>query len=106
MSLRRFRQTLGAEPHGLVGGAPSRDALIEQFVAALATSDTASFNDMLTRLEDSFRRLSDFSSDLAHELRTPIGNVMTQVQVAVSKARSPSSPSAATPSPTSPHGWR
>jgi len=46
------------------------------------------FNEMLTRLEDSFRRLSDFSSDLAHEIRTPISNLMTQTQVAVSKERS------------------
>jgi len=38
----------------------------------------AAFNDMLARLEDSFRRLSEFSSDLAHELRTPISNLMTQ----------------------------
>lgn len=48
----------------------------------------AAFNGMLTRLEDSFRRLSDFSSDLAHELRTPISNLMTQTQVALSKVRS------------------
>lgn len=46
-----------------------------------------SFNDMLSRLEDSFRRLSDFSSDIAHELRTPVSNLMTQTQVALSKAR-------------------
>ena len=46
------------------------------------------FNGMLARLEGSFRRLSDFSSDLAHELRTPISNLMTQTQVAISKARS------------------
>lgn len=46
------------------------------------------FNDMLTRLEDSFRRLSDFSSDLAHELRTPVSNLMTQAQVALSQHRS------------------
>ncbi len=46
------------------------------------------FNGMLTRLEDSFRRLSDFSSDLAHEIRTPISNLMTQTQVALSKERS------------------
>lgn len=48
---------------------------------------TKSFNDMLSRLEDSFRRLSDFSSDIAHELRTPIGNLMTQTQVALTKTR-------------------
>jgi two-component system heavy metal sensor histidine kinase CusS len=46
------------------------------------------FNDMLARLEGSFRRLSDFSSDLAHELRTPISNLMTETQVAISKIRS------------------
>ena len=46
------------------------------------------FNGMLDRLEVSFARLSDFSSDLAHELRTPISNLMTQTQVAISKARS------------------
>ncbi len=45
-----------------------------------------SFNDMLARLEGSFRRLSDFSSDLAHELRTPISNLMTQTQVAITNS--------------------
>lgn len=47
-----------------------------------------SFNGMLSRLEESFKRLSNFSSDLAHELRAPISNLMTQTQVALSKARS------------------
>lgn len=46
-----------------------------------------SFNAMLSRLEDSFRRLSNFSSDIAHELRTPISNLMMQTQVSVSKMR-------------------
>ncbi len=43
---------------------------------------------MPARPEDSFRRLSDFSADLAHELRTPISNLMTETQVALAKARS------------------
>jgi two-component system heavy metal sensor histidine kinase CusS len=47
-----------------------------------------SLNDMLARLEEAFVRLSDFSSDIAHELRTPVSNLMTQTQVALSKARS------------------
>ena len=52
-------------------------------------SDLASaFNAMLARLEDSFRRLSHFSSDLAHELRTPVGNLVTETEVALSRARS------------------
>ena len=45
-------------------------------------------NQMLTRLEDSFQRLSDFSSDIAHELRTPVSNLLTQTQVMLSRARS------------------
>ena len=44
-------------------------------------------NLMLARLEDSFRRLSDFSSDIAHELRTPVSNLLTQTQVMLSRAR-------------------
>ena len=48
----------------------------------------SSFNGMLSRLEDSFWRLSNFSSDLAHELRTPITNAMTQTQVTLSQIRS------------------
>src|SRR4051794_29043118 len=36
----------------------------------------AAFNGMLDRLQDSFSRLSQFSSDIAHELRTPINNLM------------------------------
>jgi two-component system heavy metal sensor histidine kinase CusS len=47
-----------------------------------------SLNDMLARLEEAFHRLSDFSSDIAHELRTPVSNLMTETQVALSRARS------------------
>jgi len=53
-------------------------------IAILSTA----FNAMLGRLEDAFRRLSDFSSDIAHELRTPVSNLMTQTQVALAKTRS------------------
>lgn len=45
------------------------------------------FNGMLGRLEESFHRLSDFSSDLAHEFRTPINNLIGQGQVALSRPR-------------------
>ena len=46
-------------------------------------------NDMLARLEDSFKKLSDFSSDIAHELRTPVSNLLTQTQVMLSRERTP-----------------
>ena len=45
------------------------------------------FNDMLDRLESAVEKLSDFSSDLAHEIRTPINNLMTQTQVCLSRNR-------------------
>jgi len=64
------------------------DRLPRESVPAELTDLAASFNDMLGRLEDSFRRLSDFSSDLAHELRTPVSNLMTQTHVALSRPRS------------------
>jgi two-component system heavy metal sensor histidine kinase CusS len=46
------------------------------------------FDGMLDRLEDSFTRLSQFSADLAHELRTPIGNMLGEAQVALTRERS------------------
>jgi two-component system heavy metal sensor histidine kinase CusS len=46
-----------------------------------------SLNDMLARLDEAFTRLSDFSSDIAHELRTPVSNLMTQTQVVLSRPR-------------------
>lgn len=45
------------------------------------------FNDMLDRLGDSFTRLAQFSADLAHELRTPVNNLMGEAEVALNKAR-------------------
>ena len=46
-----------------------------------------SLNEMLARLEQAFLRLSDFSSDIAHELRTPVSNLMTESQVTLSRPR-------------------
>ena len=48
---------------------------------------TVAFNHMLDRLADSLRRLSEFSSDLAHDLRTPIHNLLGEAQVALSRPR-------------------
>jgi two-component system heavy metal sensor histidine kinase CusS len=44
-------------------------------------------NTMLERLQRDFQRLSEFSSDLAHELRTPISNLLTQTQVTLAHQR-------------------
>ncbi len=45
------------------------------------------FDQMLDRLEDSFTRLSQFSADLAHELRTPIANLRGESEVALTRPR-------------------
>lgn len=47
----------------------------------------SAFDEMLARLEDSFIRLSQFSADLAHELRTPIANILGESQVALTRER-------------------
>ena len=52
------------------------------------TELAVSFNDMLKRIEDGFKRLSNFSADIAHELRTPITNLKTQTEVVLSQGRS------------------
>ena len=48
----------------------------------------ATFNGMLDRLEESFQHISQFSDDVAHELRTPINNLRGEIEVALSRARS------------------
>jgi two-component system, OmpR family, heavy metal sensor histidine kinase CusS len=45
------------------------------------------FDDMMGRLESSFVQLSRFSSDLAHEFRTPINNVVAAASVTLSRPR-------------------
>jgi two-component system heavy metal sensor histidine kinase CusS len=47
----------------------------------------AGFDQMLARLEESFDRLSRFSADLAHELRTPIQNLRGGAEVALTRTR-------------------
>ena len=46
-----------------------------------------SFNEMLGRLDDAFQRLSAFSADIAHELRTPLSNLLTHTQVTLTRPR-------------------
>lgn len=45
------------------------------------------FNDALERLQQAYVRLSAFNADVAHELRTPLGNLIGQTQVALSRSR-------------------
>jgi two-component system heavy metal sensor histidine kinase CusS len=46
-----------------------------------------SFNNMIARIEDVFTRQANFSADIAHEIRTPITNLVTQTEIALSQTR-------------------
>jgi len=45
------------------------------------------FNTMLDGLEESFNRISRFSADIAHDLRTPVNNIRGEAEVALARAR-------------------
>ncbi|WP_449427614.1 heavy metal sensor histidine kinase [Rhodanobacter umsongensis] len=61
---------------------PSGDAPAELHALAIA------LNDMLARLEEGFARVWQFTVDLAHDLRTPIGNLRGANEVALARSRS------------------
>jgi two-component system heavy metal sensor histidine kinase CusS len=46
-----------------------------------------SFNGALSRLETAYQQLEAFNADVAHELRTPLGNLIGQTQVTLSRER-------------------
>ncbi|MCE9681705.1 heavy metal sensor histidine kinase [Halomonas alkalisoli] len=81
--LRRVTRTAGQLSADRLGERLSeRDAPPEMLALVSA------FNGMLDRLEADFKRLRDFSADIAHELRTPVSNLLTETQVALSRPRS------------------
>jgi two-component system, OmpR family, heavy metal sensor histidine kinase CusS len=47
------------------------------------------WNDMLARLESAVRRLSQFTADASHELRTPIALIRTTAELTLRRERSP-----------------
>ena len=47
------------------------------------------FNGMLARLEDAFKRLRRFSGDVSHELRTPVAVLRAEAELALRRERPP-----------------
>jgi two-component system heavy metal sensor histidine kinase CusS len=73
-----------------------RKISIDDLATRVASSDwppeigtlASALDSMLERLERSFSRLTQFSGDLAHELRTPIHNLRGETEVALGRSRS------------------
>jgi len=80
--LRRMGEVAASvSAHSLTQRLPQQHMPVE--LAELAQA----FNAMLGRLDDAFQRLSAFSADIAHELRTPLSNLLTQTQVILTQPR-------------------
>src|SRR5947208_1398212 len=65
---------------------------LTQRLAAPSTSDeigrlAATFNDMIARLETSFRQMRQFSADASHELRTPLTVIKGEAELALRRTR-------------------
>jgi two-component system heavy metal sensor histidine kinase CusS len=115
-ALVRYRETLAATlvAAGLLGvllahwavrlalrrlgvfGRALRELSVDRFDARLLPESFPSelrehvhaYNAMVVRLETAFRRMEEFASDLAHELRTPINNLLLNSQIALTRTRS------------------
>ncbi|MEO5720996.1 MAG: heavy metal sensor histidine kinase [Chthoniobacterales bacterium] len=86
---RRGLRPLAEITHSLERTGPSKlDERVEPATWPRELQPIAiAFDDMLDRLEDSFTRLSQFSADLAHELRTPVANLRGEAEVALTRPR-------------------
>lgn len=82
--LRQITQALGKITAKDLNERISTDSWPRE-ITALASE----FDRMLTSLQQSFRQLSQFTGDAAHEFRTPLNNLLGATSLALSKERSP-----------------
>ncbi|MBI2728473.1 MAG: heavy metal sensor histidine kinase [Polaromonas sp.] len=81
--LRRFNRLAASI------GAKSLNQRLSTTTLPLELAELAEeFNGMLDRIDKGYRRLQDFSGDLAHEMRTPVATLLGRTQVALSQTRS------------------
>jgi two-component system, OmpR family, heavy metal sensor histidine kinase CusS len=64
-----------------------RERILPDGYPSELASLASTFNQMLDRLEESFERISRFSADIAHDLRTPVNNIRGEAEVALARAR-------------------
>lgn len=80
--LRRFRRLAAT-----IGTQSLDRRLPEHDLPAELQELAREFNAMLARIDEGYRRLQEFSADLAHELRTPLSTLLGRHQVTLSQPR-------------------
>jgi two-component system heavy metal sensor histidine kinase CusS len=85
LGLRPLKR-LSFEARGLRAKAPAQRLQVSSLPVELADFAVA-FNGAIGRLEDAYQQLEAFNADVAHELRTPLANLIGGTQVALSRPR-------------------